>query len=177
MTHPVRSAVFCTSLTLAAVAMAPTAFAGKEDAPGQNRGPTIVDIALEAAGGDPAEFTTLTAALVCEDLVDVLDGNRQFTAFAPTDEAFTNLGLTSTNVCDVDGLSNILLYHVAHGNREAVDVLSSDQIRMVNGDFTYPSLDPDNIPFINDSQIVDPDNFASNGVIHIINAVLLPPVE
>ena len=164
-----RNVLSTVALALTIVVGTTTAFAGKEDAPGQNRSPTIIDIALN----DPDNFSTLTAAVVCTGLLDPLDGNRQFTVFAPTNDAFALLGLDANNICEVDGLAGILLYHVAPGERFSDDVLASDQIRMLNGDFTYPSIQAE-LPFINEAQIVIPDVDAVNGVVHVIGEVLLP---
>lgn len=136
--------------------------------------PTIVEIAL-AVNADTGEFSTLIAALVAADLVDALNGKRQFTVFAPTDAAFAELGLTAENIGDVptDALTNILLYHVSPGERFAEDVFAGNRVRMLNKQFTFPTLQ-DDTPFINESQIITPNVDAANGVIHIIDAVLLP---
>jgi uncharacterized surface protein with fasciclin (FAS1) repeats len=138
-------------------------------------GPTIVDVALQAnaATGD---FDTLVAALLAADpaVINTLSGNGQFTVFAPTDAAFAKLGLDETTISSVpqDALTNILLYHVARGRRDAADVTSSTQIRMLNGQFTQISLNGG--AYINNAQIVATDVFAANGVIHVIDSVLLP---
>jgi transforming growth factor-beta-induced protein len=135
---------------------------------------TIVDVAL-AVNEDSGEFSTLIAALVAADLVDALSGNGQLTVFAPTDEAFAKLDLNADNIgdMDMDALTNILLYHVAKGRRMAESVVSSDQIRMLNGERTMISL-MDGGAYINDSMIVATDVPADNGVIHVIDTVLLP---
>jgi len=133
--------------------------------------PSIVEIAL-AVNQETGEFSTLIAAVVATDLVDTLNGNRQFTVFAPTDAAFAALGLDASNIGDLpkDALTNILLYHVSPGERFAADVLSSTQVRMMNKQFTTVSEGPK----INDSGFVAVDVDARNGVIHVIDAVLLP---
>jgi uncharacterized surface protein with fasciclin (FAS1) repeats len=135
---------------------------------------TIVDVAL-AVNEDTGEFSTLIAAVVAADLVDALSGNGQLTVFAPTDAAFAELDLNADNIGDLDTetLTGILLYHVAKGRRMAEDVVSSEQIRMLNGQFTQISL-MDGGAYINDSMIVATDVPADNGVIHVIDAVLLP---
>lgn len=142
---------------------------------------TIVDVAIAAnAPGGPFEgaFDTLIAAVLAADpaVLATLDGNGQFTVFAPTDDAFAKLGLNDTNIATLDkaALTNILLYHVARGNRESGEVLASDQIRMLNRGFTFISL-RDGMPYINDAQIIVPDvTLPDNGVIHAIDTVLLP---
>jgi uncharacterized surface protein with fasciclin (FAS1) repeats len=143
---------------------------------------SIVDVAIAAnAPGGPFEgtFDTLIAAILAADpaVLATLDGNGQFTVFAPTDDAFAAIGLDASNIgteLPQDTLTQILLYHVARGNRESGEVLESDQIRMLSGDFTYISLQ-DGMPYINQAQIIVPDvTQPDNGVIHAINAVLLP---
>lgn len=136
---------------------------------------TIVDTAL-AINAETGEFSTLIAAVVGTGLVETLDGNRQFTVFAPTDAAFAALGLDADNVVDalgVETLTEILLYHVAPGRRDSGSVLESSRVRTISRDFLFPSI-RDGLPFINDSQIVIPDVETDNGIIHVIDAVLLP---
>ena len=136
---------------------------------------TIVDVALEI-NADSGEFSTLIAAVVAADLVGALSGNGQKTVFAPTDAAFAALDLNADNIGDMDqaALTNILLYHVANGRRMAEDVVSSAQIRMLNTQRTMISV-TDEGAFINDAMIIITDVPADNGVIHAIDAVLLPP--
>ncbi len=139
---------------------------------------TIVD----AAAGDP-NFSTLVAAVVKAGLVDTLDGRRQFTVFAPTNTAFDTaaeaiLGTGSTGIDLVNALSvyeltDILLFHVSPGRRLSGDVLGSERVRTMNKDFLFPSLQG-GVPFINNAEIVVPDLQVDNGVIHVIDAVLLP---
>lgn len=136
---------------------------------------SIVDVAL-AINAETGEFDTLIAAVVCAGLDKKLDRRGQITVFAPTDAAFEALGLDAEGVCELDKrtLRDILLYHLTFGRRTAEDVVSSDRIRMVNGDFTTIMVNDDGA-FINDAQIILTDVFADNGVIHVIDAVLLPP--
>ena len=136
--------------------------------------PTVVEVAM-AVNAQTGEFSTLIAAVVSAELAEALSAVGQRTIFAPTDAAFGALGLDADNIGGLpqDVLRNILLYHVAPGRRYAADVVSSDRIRMANGGFTEISLKNDGA-YINDSKIVTTDVEASNGVIHIIDAVLLP---
>jgi len=132
--------------------------------------PSIVDI---AAGND--NFETLVAAVVAADLVETLDGMRQFTVFAPTDDAFAAIGLNPGNVGGVDKavLTNILLYHVAPGSRLSQSVVTVRQLRMMNKDFigvNGTQLTANN----STANIIGPDNKARNGVVHVIDTVLLP---
>ncbi|MCH8558564.1 MAG: fasciclin domain-containing protein [Balneolia bacterium] len=140
---------------------------------------SIVEI---AAGNE--DFSILVDAVVFAGLVDVLDGNRQFTVFAPTNDAFValleTLELTAEELFaegNEELVRNILLYHVAPGNRPAADVVSSTRIRTMNRSFVF--VDEENGDFFvgNDNgfaQIVATDIFARNGVIHVIDAVMLP---
>jgi uncharacterized surface protein with fasciclin (FAS1) repeats len=136
--------------------------------------PTVVDVAV-AVNAETGEFSTLIAAVVAAGLVDNLSANGQRTVFAPTDAAFAKLGLDAGNIgtLPLETLTNILLYHVATGRRDAGSVVTSSQIRMANGKFTKISL-KDEGAFINDSQIIATDVLAGNGIIHVIDGVLLP---
>jgi uncharacterized surface protein with fasciclin (FAS1) repeats len=138
--------------------------------------PTVVDVAL-SVNASTGEFSTLIAAVLAAGLADDLSARGQRTVFAPTDAAFADLGLDETNIGDlpVEALTNILLYHVAPGRRYAEDVVDSDQIRMLNGGFNPIEVVGSDV-FIGDepAQIVQTDIEASNGVIHVIDAVLLP---
>ena len=133
---------------------------------------SIVDtaIAVNAATG---EFDTLIAALQAAGLVETLDGRRQFTVFAPTDAAFAELGLNAGNVGSLGRatLTNILLYHVAPGERFAADVLGSSKIRMLNKQFAAVNA---NAGTIDGAAIVATNIDVSNGVIHVVSDVLLP---
>ncbi len=143
-------------------------------------GDTIVEIAV-----GNGNFNTLVAAVSKAGLVDTLNGNRMFTVFAPTDAAFDSAavallgegstGMDLVNALDVATLTNILLYHVAPGERFSGDVVSAERIRMMNKDFTF--VDGTTIVGNGSSanlvlDLIDID--ASNGVIHVIDFVLLP---
>ena len=126
----------------------------------------IVEVAVENG------YTTLAAALVETGLDDDLAGSGPFTVFAPTDEAFADLGITASNVDQVENLEEILLYHVVSGNITSTD-LSTGNITTLNGEGI--SIDAGNLT-VNGISIAEPfDVEASNGIIHTINGVLLPP--
>ncbi len=137
--------------------------------------PNIVETAV-AAGS----FNTLVAALQATGLDAVLaDESSTFTVFAPTDDAFAALGSDTINALlgDTDTLSDILLYHVVAGS--AVDSttaisLAGASVETANGDEIALSLRDDSL-FINESQVIVADINTSNGIIHVIDAVLLPP--
>jgi transforming growth factor-beta-induced protein len=155
-------------------ALALTAAACSSDTTAPAAAETIVDVALsvnEATG----EFSTLIAALVSADLVDALAGPGPFTVFAPTDAAFAEIGLDASNIGSLpaEALADILLYHVVPARRDAASVTSVSSLTMANGGTTTIALTQMGA-FINDARIVQTDVAASNGIIHIIDAVLLP---
>jgi uncharacterized surface protein with fasciclin (FAS1) repeats len=137
-------------------------------------GPTIVETAI-AVNADNGEFSTLIAAVVAADLVDTLNGNRQFTVFAPTDAAFAKLGLNAGNIGALPkgDLTNILLYHVTTGRKDSAAVVGSDSIKMLTKGTIAPSV-TNGSAYVNDSKILAVDIKASNGIIHVIDTVLLP---
>jgi len=158
---------------LALAALLTVAVAGPASA--RTTGPTIVDVAVSVNA--TGEFDHLIAAVIRTDLVDTLDGKRQFTVFAPTDAAFEalfdDLGVASVQEIPVGTLKAVLLYHVAPGERFASSVLDSTRIRTLSGGFLRPSLQG-GAPYVNDARIIAIDIDASNGVIHVIDRVLLP---
>jgi transforming growth factor-beta-induced protein len=149
---------------------------GAQPVAARSAGPTIVETAL-AVNAQSGEFSQLIAAVQRAGLVDVLNGNRQFTVFAPTDAAFeqlyATLGVSGINDIPLPTLKAVLLYHVAPGERFSGDVLSSDRIRTLSKGFLVPSVH-DGSAWVNDARIVAADVDASNGVIHVIDTVLLP---
>lgn len=137
---------------------------------------SIVDVAVAVNSDGPfaGQFDTLIAAVLCADqaVPATLTQRGQYTVFAPTDGAFAELGLDAGNVCtalSTDALTEVLLYHVANGRRDAADVTSSDRIRMLNGEFT--AIDG---ATIDGENIIVTDVMAGNGIIHAIDGVLLP---
>jgi len=105
-----------------------------------------------------------------------LTGGGQHTVFAPTDAAFAALGLNSANLCvlSTDELTKILLYHVARGNRDAGEVTSSDTIRTLLGARLEQANGVLTDQLGRSADIVMPNVPAANGIIHVINAVVLP---
>ena len=143
--------------------------------------PTIAEIVAEAAAGDPAEFTVLLAALETADLVDALSGEGPFTVFAPTDAAFAalldDLGITAEELLANPDLANILLYHVVSGEFLAADVidLAPVDVPTLFEENTISIAVVDGSVVINDvATVISPDVMASNGVIHVIDVVLVP---
>ena len=133
----------------------------------------IVDTAV--ANGS---FTTLVTAIEAAGLVDTLKGEGPFTVFAPTDDAFAALpeGTIPALLEDIPTLTDILLYHVVPGKVMAADVVTLSSADTVLGEPVTITVDGDKV-MVNDAQVIITDVEASNGVIHVIDAVLIPPAE
>jgi rhamnose transport system substrate-binding protein len=131
---------------------------------------TVVDIAV--ADG---RFTTLVTALQEAGLVETLSGEGPFTVFAPTDDAFNKLpdGTIEGLLADIPALTDVLTYHVVPGKVMAADVVNLTSADTVMGEPLSISVDGETV-MINDSTVIIPDIEASNGVIHVIDTVLLP---
>lgn len=135
---------------------------------------TIVDIAVGTEG-----FSTLVAAASAAGLVETLAGEGPFTVFAPTDEAFAAaleaLGVTAEELlADTETLTAVLTYHVVPGKVMSGDLTDGMTATTVNGaDVTF-SVSADGVK-VNEANVVAADIEASNGVIHVIDAVILPP--
>jgi uncharacterized surface protein with fasciclin (FAS1) repeats len=135
----------------------------------------IVDTAV-AAGS----FTTLAKALTAADLVGTLKGPGPFTVFAPTDEAFAKLPAgTLDNLLKPENkatLQRVLTYHVVPGKVLAADVVTAGSAKAVSGD-SLPITQSGSTVMVGGARVVATDIAASNGVIHVIDTVLLPPSE
>jgi len=142
-------------------------------APAKDMAKDIVDTAV-AAGS----FNTLAAALTAAGLVDTLKGEGPFTVFAPTDEAFAKLDKALLEDLlkpeNKDKLVAILTYHVVPGKVTAADVVKLTSAKTVQGEEITIKADNDMV-MINDAKVTTPDVMAGNGVIHVIDTVILPP--
>jgi uncharacterized surface protein with fasciclin (FAS1) repeats len=129
----------------------------------------IVDTAVQAGS-----FNTLVAAVQAAGLAETLKGTGPFTVFAPTDEAFAKLpkGTVDALLKDIPKLKQILTYHVVAGKVMAADVVKIKSAKTVEG--SELKIDASNGVKINDSTVTTPDVAADNGVIHIIDTVLMP---
>jgi uncharacterized surface protein with fasciclin (FAS1) repeats len=129
----------------------------------------IVDTAV-AAGS----FKTLAAALQAAGLVDTLKGEGPFTVFAPTDEAFAKLpaGALDALLKDKAKLTAVLTYHVVPGKVMAADVVMLKEAKTVQGSMVKIAADKG--VKINDANVTKADIGCSNGVIHVIDAVIMP---
>lgn len=151
------------------------AFAACEDSdPFEPETRSVVDLAIEA-NQSSGEFSTLIAALTAAGLVSTLEGDGPFTVFAPTDAAFEAMDLNAGNISTVPTatLRDILLYHVAPGRFAASDVVARTSLTMANGGTTAISA-AGGVARIDDARIVQTDLRADNGIIHVIDAVIVP---
>ena len=135
---------------------------------------TVVDI---AASSD--DFSTLVAAVTEAELVETLQGEGPFTVFAPTNAAFeqalADLGLTADELLASEDLAGILTYHVVAGKIMAADAIAADgtEVATVNGDTIEVSV-VDGSVMIDGATVVTADLEAGNGVVHVIDSVILP---
>jgi uncharacterized surface protein with fasciclin (FAS1) repeats len=162
--NTLKSAIAATAIGLV-VATSSANAAGKD----------IVDTAV-ASG----QFTTLAAALSAAGLVDTLKGPGPFTVFAPTDDAFAKLPAgTVESLLKPENkakLTAILTYHVVPGDVMAADVVKLDEAKTVEGAMVKISAKGSAV-MINDATVTATDIAASNGVIHVIDTVLIPPAN
>ncbi len=169
-----------TSLILAACAPAatPAPTATQAPEPTATPEPMLKDI-VDTAVAD-GRFTTLVAAVGAAELVDTLKGEGPFTVFAPTDDAFAALPAGTVDELlkpeNKQQLTDILLYHVVSGKVMAADVTALTSATTVLGKDVAIKVDMGNV-YINEAKVIITDIETSNGVIHVIDAVLLPPAE
>ncbi|MFA0547024.1 fasciclin domain-containing protein [Vibrio splendidus] len=132
----------------------------------------IVDVVAENGS-----FNTLVAAVKAADLVDTLKGEGPFTVLAPTDEAFAALPEGTVDMLlkpeNKDKLVAVLTYHVIPGKIMAAEVMKLNSAVTVQGSAVMIAIDDGNV-MIDNAKVIMPDVEASNGVIHVIDAVLLP---
>jgi transforming growth factor-beta-induced protein len=185
-----RFSVFTMLLAVTALVLAACAPAAPTEAPVAKPQPTampeptatpepmlknIVDTAV--ADG---RFTTLVAALQAAGLVETLKGEGPFTVFAPTDDAFAKLPAGTLDELlkpeSKQALTDILLYHVVSGKVMAADVVNLESATTVLGKDIAIKVDMGNV-YINDAKVIITDIETSNGVIHVIDSVILPPAE
>lgn len=131
--------------------------------------PTIVDVAVQAG-----KFNTLVQAVQAAGLVETLSGEGPFTVFAPTDEAFAQIPQETLQavLADKEKLTAILTYHVVPGKLMAADVVRSTQLQTVQGQSITVSTEGG--VRVDDANVVQTDIEADNGVIHVIDQVIMP---
>ena len=130
----------------------------------------IVDTAVEAGN-----FTTLVTAVQAAGLVDTLKGDGPFTVFAPTDEAFAKIPAADLEalIADKAALTRVLTYHVVPGKVLAADVVGLDSAATVEGSSITIEASDSGVK-VDGANVVATDIMTSNGVIHVIDAVILP---
>ena len=135
---------------------------------------TVVDIVVNSE-----VHNLLEAAVIEADLAGTLSGEGPFTVFAPTDDAFLTLagalGATAEDLLALPELTDILLYHVVGATALSTDLSDGQTVATLNGADVTVSVECDGSIFINDAQVTVADIEADNGVVHVIDAVLLPP--
>lgn len=151
--------------------LAVPALAQAQMAKGEPGSANIVTVA-EKAG----DFTTLVKALKAAGLVETLEGKGPFTVFAPTDQAFANLpaGTLDALLKDPEKLRSVLTYHVVAGRVPAAEAMKLSHAKTVNGASLALEMADGHLK-VDDATVVKADIRASNGVIHVIDRVLLPP--
>ncbi len=141
---------------------------------------TMQQMDIVATAVAAGSFTTLATALTEADLVETLKGEGPYTVFAPTDEAFAKLPAGTLEDLlkpeNKDKLIDILTYHVVSGKVLAADVTGLSNATMLNGDDVDITVTNGEV-MVNGANVVSTDIMASNGVIHVIDEVLLPPAE
>lgn len=140
---------------------------------GSNNGPTMDIVETAAAAGN---FTTLLAAAEAAGLVDALKGEGPLTVFAPTDEAFAALpaGTVEALLQDTDALTAILTYHVVVGEVKAEQVVTLSNAKTLNGQSVTITVTSDGNVMIDNAKVITTDIETTNGIIHVIDAVILP---
>ena len=152
-----------------------------QDLQGNRSQPTIFDLVEELGKDDsPEGFSILKAAIMSADpaVAEALAGNAQLTVFAPTNAAFVallaELGVSAEELLgSTDLLTSVLLYHVTRGRLFAAEVRTKDQLRMLDGNFAMVTNEPGKV-LIDDAEIIAVDFETRNGIVHVIDAVLLP---
>ena len=157
--------------TVAALALAVSVAAPARAA--EPKAKDIVDTAV-AAGS----FNTLATALKAAGLIETLKGKGPFTVFAPTDDAFRKLpaGTLEKLLADKAQLTKVLTYHVVSGKVMAADVVKLSEAKTVEGSMVKITVSNGGVK-VNDANVVKTDVGASNGVIHVIDSVILPPAK
>ena len=127
-----------------------------------------------ATAVNAGNFTTLVKAIESADLVDLLKSEGSYTVFAPTDEAFSKLPQEALAALlqDIPKLKRILTYHAVFGDARAEDLLQIEEAATVEGSIV--AIENNNGIKVNDANVLQTDIIADNGVIHIIDGVLIP---
>ena len=173
-------ALFVLAACAPAATPEPTAVPEPTTAPEPTAEPTPAPMDIVDTAIADGRFTTLVAAVQAAELVETLKGEGPFTVFAPTDDAFAALpeGTLESLLLpeNKQTLTDILLYHVVAGKVMAADVTGLSSATTVLGEDVTVKVDMGNV-YINEAKVIITDIETSNGVIHVIDAVILPPAE
>ena len=140
---------------------------------------TMSDETIAAVASGNADLSTLVAALTAADLVTTLEGTGPYTVFAPTDAAFSDIQSTVDTLLEPGNktdLQQVLTYHVVPGTYTAADLTDGQKLKTVEGQDLTVSI-KDGVVKVNDATVEATDITASNGVVHVINKVLVPPAN
>ncbi len=165
-----RKNVLCVAILTAAMYASNAVWAGGHgEHSGGGHDMDVVEMAVHTG-----EFDTLAKALEAAGLVETLKGEGPFTVFAPTDAAFAKLpaGELDALLADKERLTAVLTYHVVSGKVLATDVAALDSAKTVQGQML--KIDTRDGVHINRARVTQADLVASNGVIHVIDTVLIP---
>ena len=137
--------------------------------------PVTNDEDIVAVAQAAGSFGTLIAAVEAADLVEVLQGEGPFTVFAPTDEAFAKIPEADLNalLADKEALKAVLLYHVVPGSVKAADVVGLTSAETASGQSVSIEVNDGSVK-VGGANVVATDIEASNGIIHVIDSVILP---
>ena len=134
--------------------------------------PDLVETAVNAGN-----FNTLAKAVEAAELVEILKSPGPYTVFAPTDDAFAKLppGTLDSLLQDIPKLKKILMYHVANGDVRSDDLIQIDHAETLEGSIVAVDSADGKVK-VNDANVVKTDILTDNGVIHVIDAVLMPAI-
>jgi uncharacterized surface protein with fasciclin (FAS1) repeats len=167
---------FRSILTVTSVAAVALAAAGPASAAVQlDRGAPAAEKNIVETAAAAGQFKTLASLLDQAGLVETLSGKKRFTVFAPTDAAFAKVPKATLDALAKDKakLRAVLLYHVANGKLTASKVIKRKSIKTLNGDRVGVRVRLGKV-YVGGARVTTPDVVASNGVIHVINKVLIP---
>ena len=139
----------------------------------------MTDETIAAVATGNKDLSTLVAALTAADLVTTLEGTGPYTVFAPTDAAFSDIQSTVDTLLEPGNktdLQQVLTYHVVPGTYTAADLTDGQKLKTVEGQDLTVSI-KDGVVKVNDATVEATDITASNGVVHVINKVLVPPAN
>ncbi len=151
-----------------------------EESPSPSPSPTMASADIIETAEAAGNFTTLLTAIRAAELEETLKGEGPYTVFAPNDDAFAKVPAETLDglLADPSGaLTDVLTYHVVSGKVMSTDLSDGMTVATLNGAQLTITIDADGKVMVNDATVLTPDIEASNGVIHEIDTVLLPPAQ